>query len=97
MNRSKLKLSNLETDQRSNWKLKTEYRRENRDWLKKSAGIALKVLEALRDHQLSQKDLAQRMSIFPQQINKIVKGQENFFFNYRENNLQIPHSNVLAR
>ena len=77
MNNLRDKLSKLESDQPSNWKVKAKYRLENRDWLKKSAGIALKVLGALKDQRLSQKELAERMSVSPQQINKIVKGQEN--------------------
>jgi ribosome-binding protein aMBF1 (putative translation factor) len=77
MNDLKEKLSNLTSDQPSNWKAKAKYRRENREWLKKSAAIAVKVLDALKAQNLSQKDLADRMNVSPQQINKIVRGQEN--------------------
>jgi len=77
MNNLKEKLSKLASDQPSDWKAKAKYRRENREWLKKSAAIAVMVLDALKAQQLSQKDLAERMNISPQQINKIVKGQEN--------------------
>ena len=71
------KLSRITSSQSSDWKEQAKFRRENREWLKKSAAIALKVLEALKTQQLSQKDLAQRTNISPQQVNKIVKGQEN--------------------
>jgi len=77
MNNLKEKLSNLASDQPSEWKAKTKYRRENREWLKKSAAIAVRVLDALKAQNLSQKELAERMNISPQQISKIVKGQEN--------------------
>lgn len=77
MNNLKDKLSKLVSEQPSNWKAKAQYRRENREWLKKSAAIAVCVLDALKAQNLSQKDLAERMNISPQQINKIVKGQEN--------------------
>ena len=77
MNNLKEKLSALAADQPSDWKAKAQYRRENREWLKKSAAIAVRVLEALKAQKLSQKELAQRMNISPQQINKIVQGQEN--------------------
>lgn len=77
MNNLKEKLSKLASDQPSDWKAKAKYRRDNREWLKKSAAIAVRVLDALKTQQLSQKDLANRMNISPQQINKIVKGQEN--------------------
>jgi ribosome-binding protein aMBF1 (putative translation factor) len=73
----KNKLSSLSSDQSSNWKAKAKYRRENREWLKKSAAIAVRVLDALKAQNLSQKELAERMNVSPQQISKIVKGQEN--------------------
>ena len=77
MNNLKEKLSELVSDQPSDWKAKPKYRRENREWLKKSAAIAVQVLDALKEQNLSQKALAERMKISPQQISKIVKGQEN--------------------
>jgi ribosome-binding protein aMBF1 (putative translation factor) len=77
MNNLKEKLSELISDQPSDWKTKAKYRRENREWLKKSAAIAVRILDALKTQNLSQKDLAKRMNISPQQISKIVKGQEN--------------------
>src|SRR5882762_4152716 len=77
MNNLKEKLSNLSSAQSSDWKAKAKFRRENREWLKKSAAIALCILDALKIQNLSQKELAERMNISPQQINKIVKGHEN--------------------
>jgi ribosome-binding protein aMBF1 (putative translation factor) len=77
MNNLKEKLSGLASDKPSEWKAKAQYRRENREWLKKSAAIAVQVLDALKAQNLSQKDLAERLNISPQQINKIVKGSEN--------------------
>lgn len=77
MNNLKEKLSKLASDQSSSWKEKAEFRRENREWLRKSAAIALRVLGALKAQGLSQKALAERMNISPQQISKIVKGHEN--------------------
>jgi transcriptional regulator with XRE-family HTH domain len=70
-------LARLASDQPSEWKAKAQYRRENREWLRKSAAIAVRVLDALKLQHLSQKELAERMNISPQQISKIVKGQEN--------------------
>lgn len=77
MSNLKEKLAKIESRQPSGWKESAKYRRENREWLNKSAAIAVKILDALKAQQLSQKDLAERMGISPQQINKIVKGQEN--------------------
>lgn len=77
MDNLKEKLSKLTSDQSSAWKAKVKYRRENRERLKKSAAIAVRVLDALKEQNLSQKELAERMNISPQQISKIVKGHEN--------------------
>jgi antitoxin component HigA of HigAB toxin-antitoxin module len=70
-------LSKLESNIPSTLMEKVKYRRENRHWLRKSAVIALKVLKALKEQNLTQKDLAEKMQVSPQQISKIVKGQEN--------------------
>jgi transcriptional regulator with XRE-family HTH domain len=77
MNNLKEKLTSLATDQTSDWKAGAQYRRENRDWLKKSADIAIFVLEVMKAQNLSQKDLAEKLNVSPQQISKIVEGQEN--------------------
>ena len=77
MSNLKEKLSKLATAKPSDWKAKAKYRRENREWLKKSTAIAVRVLDTLKAQGLSQKDLAHRMNVSPQQINKIVQGQEN--------------------
>lgn len=77
MNNIKEKLSKLVAGQTSDWKAKAQYRRENREWLRRSAAIAVRVLDALKAKGLTQKDLTDRMNVSPQQINKIVMGQEN--------------------
>jgi ribosome-binding protein aMBF1 (putative translation factor) len=78
MDNLKDKLSSLASVQTSKWQAKAQYRRENREWLRKSAAIAIRVLDALKVQNLSQKELAERMNVVsPQQISKIAKGQEN--------------------
>lgn len=62
----------------SSWIQEAGERIKNRDWLDKSAKIALKVLRALKDKSMKQTDLAEVLNVTPQQISKIVKGQENF-------------------
>ncbi|GEP95352.1 helix-turn-helix transcriptional regulator [Chitinophaga cymbidii] len=71
------KLEKIASGKPSNWMEQARFRRENKAWLKKSAIIALRVLKALKAQGLTQKDLAEKMSVSPQQINKIVKGHEN--------------------
>jgi|ADGO01.1.fsa_nt_gi antitoxin component HigA of HigAB toxin-antitoxin module len=71
------KLQELSEDHSAAWLEGAKWRDANHDWLIKSAVIAVRVLQALDEQQLSQKDLAQRMGVTPQQISKIVKGKEN--------------------
>lgn len=52
----------------------------NKSWLDKSAIVAVNVLEALKAKGWSQKDLAQKMKVSAQQVNKILKGQQNLTF-----------------
>lgn len=54
-----------------------EYRIKNRDMLKESQKIAIKILLRLDELGWKQKDLAQEMKVTPQQISKIVSGKEN--------------------
>jgi len=71
------KLDALASGKRSGWLEEAVYRKENRVWLRRSQKIALKVLRTLREQEISQKELAVRIGVSPQQISKIVKGREN--------------------
>lgn len=77
MNNINEKLAKLAAKEASNWIADAEYRQANRDWLRKSGAIAVQILGALKAQALSQKELADRLGITPQQISKIVKGHEN--------------------
>lgn len=59
------------------WREDVAYRKANKGWLKKSAQIAIKINRALRDKKMSQKDLADKLNVSAQQVNKILKGREN--------------------
>ncbi|MCD6090057.1 MAG: helix-turn-helix transcriptional regulator [Bacteroidales bacterium] len=69
------KLNSLATP--SDWIEKANKRQGNKEWLKHSQKIALKVLRTLRKEKVSQKSLAERIGVSPQYVNKIVKGKEN--------------------
>ena len=56
---------------------KNRARIKNRAMLRESQNIALKVLDKLDEIGWSQRKLAIEMGVSPQQITKIVKGQEN--------------------
>lgn len=55
-----------------------QFRNENREWIRRSNRIATKILIALKEQNLSQKALANRMGVTPQYISKLVKGKEHF-------------------
>ena len=72
------KLKKITSGKASNWKAKSQLRR-NTPWLREySAKIARRVLSAIEDNpDLNQAKLAESLSVTPQQISKIVKGNEN--------------------
>lgn len=67
------KVAKKDTD----WIADQKWRMQNADWIKLSQKIALQILSALSKKEMTQKDLAEKMGVSPQQISKIVKGNEN--------------------
>jgi len=61
----------------SQWLEQAKWFVENKDWLDKSALIAIKILRTLREESISQKDLAESIGVSAQYVNKVVKGREN--------------------
>ncbi len=73
----KNKLTDTLADNKSNWQSKAEWREANKAWLRHSRQIALKINKALKAQGLTQKQLAERLEVSPQQISKLLKGTEN--------------------
>jgi len=71
------KFEKLVSNEHSNFLSKLEYYRANKKWINQSSKVAINVLEALKQKGLSQKDLAKKMNVSAQQVNKILKGQQN--------------------
>jgi transcriptional regulator with XRE-family HTH domain len=71
------KLNAIASKESSGWMEEAQFATDNAVWIKKSQLIALKVLRTLRELGMTQKELAERMGISPQQVNKLVKGKEN--------------------
>jgi len=71
------KFEKLVSNKPSNFLSKFADYKKDQKWLDKSSEIAVNVLEALRNKNLSQKDLAEKLEISAQQVSKIVKGQQN--------------------
>jgi transcriptional regulator with XRE-family HTH domain len=71
------KLDNLVSEDKSNGQERARFRKQNKDWLLKSAEIALRVIDTLKDKKMTQAELAIQLETSPQNISKILKGQEN--------------------
>lgn len=75
------------TIEQNTWRIK------NRAMLRESQKIALKVLGKLDELGWTQRDLAEKMEVSPQQISKIVSGKENLTIDTQvklQNVLDIP-------
>jgi transcriptional regulator with XRE-family HTH domain len=72
------KLNQIIANEPSKWLEEANYRFENKAWLRKSQAIALKILRHIRANGISQKELAEKLNVAPQQVNRWVKGSENF-------------------
>lgn len=59
------------------WMDREDYKKENREWIRKSVNVALKVLDVLDEKNMSQSELAEKLGVSRQQVNKILKGHEN--------------------
>ena len=73
-----LNILNAKAEPATAWMQAAQYRIENRKTLEYSQEIALRILRELRNQKMSQSDLATALGISKQQVNKWVKGNENF-------------------
>lgn len=77
MGKSLDRLNELAAGKMSSWHEEADWYRKNIGWLKRSSKIAFRILSELEEQGISQKELALRMDVTPQYVNKIVKGKEN--------------------
>lgn len=73
----KEKLKAKVSNRKPSWLDDVLFAKENEAWLDKSAQIAIKILRYLRLNKISQVELANRLGVSAQYVNKIVKGREN--------------------
>jgi transcriptional regulator with XRE-family HTH domain len=71
------KLNKALSKEKSTWEAEARWRAANEDWLSVSFDIAVRVLDTLQAKGMTQKELADKMGVSPQFVNKVVKGQEN--------------------
>jgi len=81
MSNSLERIKKAASKETSKWMDDAKWRKANRNWLKKSSQIAVKVLREIRAQKaingMTQKKLAEEMGVSPQYINKVLKGKEN--------------------
>ena len=73
----KEKIDNLLSKEPSRWMEKALRDEANEAWLERSSNIALRILGALQLNGMSQKELAEKTGVSPQQVSKLLKGNEN--------------------
>ena len=73
----KERLNKFISDKPSKWIEQADRYEIEKDWLDKSALIAIKILSTIRNQSITQKKLAESIGVTPQYINKVVKGHEN--------------------
>jgi ribosome-binding protein aMBF1 (putative translation factor) len=78
MTDTKKSIKDISIQSPENWMEKVAWRKANKAWLRKSADIALRILDALEDLGWNKARLAEEMGVSPQQVSKYVKGEENF-------------------
>ena len=61
----------------SNWKKEAERRQVDKEWLRYSQNIAIKMLDKMDELGLTQKMLAERMGCSQQYVSKVLRGREN--------------------
>jgi transcriptional regulator with XRE-family HTH domain len=74
---NKEKLKKYISKEKSTWLDQADFYEANKEWLDKSALIAVKILSTLKSKSITQKELAEEIGVSPQYINKVVKGFEN--------------------
>lgn len=77
--KTKEKVQNLfsKAKKDESWLNKAHWRKENRYWLDRSFDIAVEVLIAIKAQKMTQVELAEKLGVSSQYVNKLLKGQEN--------------------
>ena len=61
----------------SKWREEAEWRRDNREWLRRSQVIAIKMLDRMDEMKWTQQQVAERLGCSQQYVSRMVKGSEN--------------------
>ena len=64
--------------QQSKYLENAKFRIENKEWLKYSKNIAIRIIAALEEKKITKKLLTQKLDMSSKDLNQILKGQEDF-------------------
>ena len=77
MNETVRRLETHQSATPSRWKEAAQARKANKEWLRYSQKIAMRMLDKMEELDITQKQLAERMGCSQQYVSKILKGCEN--------------------
>lgn len=94
MENEKIKLDfKLLSKDKSDLFKQSQFREDNKEWIRNSQAVALKILLKLREQNISKKkELSENLSIHIEEVNKYLKGNKKFdleTINKIENYLEI--------
>ena len=72
------KIGHLLSEEPSEWMADEKFREDNAETLFYSQSIALRILRRLRELGMTQNDLSDKIGVQRQQVNKWLKGNDNF-------------------
>lgn len=62
------------------WKERAKKDRTNRKQISRAQKFALELMDYMEEHEITQKELAHKMKVTPQQVNKILRAKSNLTF-----------------
>lgn len=73
-------LNTIATKTATRWKDRAKQDRSNRRNVSRAQAFALELMDYMDNHKLKQTDLADKMGVTPQQVNKILRAKANLTF-----------------
>ena len=71
------RLREFESPTPSKWREEAEWRRVNRNWLRRSQTVAMKLLDKMEEMKWTQQQVAEKLGCSQQYVSRMVKGSEN--------------------
>ena len=78
--KTKNNLNDFITGTATQWQRQVEYYHNNKRKIKRAQRFALDLMDYMDAHNIKQKDLAEKMGVSPQQVNKILRAKSNLTF-----------------